>query len=275
MIDWGRQPEMNDDEVLRTLFAHRLADEPLPPAVLERVTHSVLTEVQQNLVPAALPPVSRSATLLVRLERFRSWLGSLPPNQTLLLAGAAAVAAMVLIIGVSRITPRPLTAIAEVAGGNATVLSHHTSKFHVQKDGDVLKLRQGDQVLTAEGAVRLTHFPDQVAIIEPGAYIELTRLDEAGGGHQLALTLHDGIVHSQINTPLQANDEYVIRTPGVAVSAVGTDFTVEAVSPQETIVKTMAGQVQVTMGEQVVTVGPGQEVDAVLGQTLKLQSDGD
>jgi hypothetical protein len=196
----------------------------------------------------------------------------LTPKQSLVLAGAGALAALLLFVGVSRITPRPLSITAEVRGGTATILSWHSDKFRIQSDGDLLKLRQGDQVLTEDGSVHFSHLPDQVAIVEPGTHVELTRVDEADGGRQLELTVHDGIVHSQITRPLQAQDLYVITTSGVTVTAVGTDFTVEAVSQEETLVTTISGEVSVTMGNQVVKVGPGQEVDAVTGHSLVVQA---
>jgi hypothetical protein len=205
------------------------------------------------------------------LERLRDWLGGLSPKQSLLLAGAAAAVAMLIFVGISRVTPRPLTATAAVSGGEATVLTAQNSRYRIQHDGDELKLHQGDQVLTANGSVHLAHFPDHITVIEPGAYVELTELDEADGGLQLALTVHDGLVHSTLGAPLRPNDRYTIRTPVVAVSAVGTEFSVEAVSDEETLVTTFVGTVAVTMEGQTVTVGPGEEVDAIAGHALAVR----
>jgi hypothetical protein len=205
------------------------------------------------------------------MERVRRWIGSLSPNQSLLLAGAGALGALLLFVGISRITPRPLSATAAVSGGDVTILNRHSDKFRVQVDGDLLKLREGDQVLTAAGSVQLTHLPDQVTTIEPNSHVELTRLDEAEGGRQLALTVHDGLVHTKIDRPLQAADQYLILTPGVAVSAVGTDFTVETISDEETLVTALEGTVDVRMGDQSVTVRAGQLVDAIVGHALTVQ----
>jgi hypothetical protein len=119
--------------------------------------------------------------------------------------------------------------------------------------------------------VQLTHFPDHVTVIEPGAYVELTTLDDADGGLQLALMVHDGLVHSTLGAPLRAGDRYTVHTPVVAVSAVGTDFTVEAVTEEETLVTAFTGRVAVTMGDQTVTLGPGEAVDAIAGQALAVQ----
>lgn len=272
-----------DDEALRSLFAQHLADAPLPPAVLDRVTLQVLDAVHSRLAAEPVQDAGRDplpaearrsagATFAAAFDRMRRWLRGLTPNQSLLLAGAGALAALLLFVVFSRITPRPLSVTAEVSGGDATVLSWHSDKFRVQGDGDLIKLRQGDQILTGEGSVRLSHLADQVAIIEPGAHVELSRVDEADGGRQLTLQVHDGAVHSQLNTPLQPQDLYIVSTRGVTASAVGTDFTVEAVSRDETLVTAFAGHVRVTMGGQAVTIGPGEEVDAVAGHSLAVQT---
>ena len=265
-----------DEAALTELFARHLPTQPLSPALLDRLTLRMLDEVQHTLAPNQpdrhAPPPRR--TLRQTMEGLRNWLGHLSPKQSLLLAGAGAVAAMLLFVGISRITPRPLTTTAAVSGGDVTVLSKSNSRFHIQRDGDQLKPRQGDQVLTGDGSMQLAHFPDHLTVIEPGAYVELSELDDANGGLQLALTVRDGLVHSTLGAPLRPNDRYTIRTPVVAVSAVGTEFTVEAVDEQETLVTAVAGHVSVTMDGQTVTVGPGEEVDAVAGRTLEVQPAG-
>lgn len=276
----AHQPPIGDEEaVLAALFAQRQPDEAMPPGMIDRLSLRVLDEVQHSLLAgqaSAQQPAKRSwrRALRLQLERLRSWLGHLSPKQSLLLAGAGAVAAMLLFVGLSRIAPRPLTATASVSGGDATVLSVQTSRFRIQRDGDLLKLQQGDQILTGKGRVQLAHFLDHTTVIEPGAYVELTELDDAGGGLQMALTLHDGLVHSTLAAPLRPNDRYTIHTPIVAVSAVGTDFTVEAVNNAETLVIAFEGSVAVTMDGQTVTLGPGDEVDAIAGQPLTVQPAG-
>ena len=265
------EPAATEEADLRALFA-RLPDEPLPPGSLDRLTGRVLDEVQHTLAAVEVDESDRSPLRRLRAtpHRLRAWLRRLTPTQSLLLAGAGAIAAMLIFVGISRITPRPLTVTAAVTGGDATVLTRHTSRFRIQHDGDLLKLRQGDRVLTADGSVQLSHFPAHITVIEPGADVEVTQIDDAGGV-QLALTVYDGAVRSTLDAPLQPGDQYVVYTPGVTVAAVGTDFAVETISEQETLVTTFAGRVAVTMGEQTVTVGPGEEVDAVAGQPLEVQ----
>jgi hypothetical protein len=257
---------------LRSLFAQRLVGEQLPAALLDRLTLRVLEEVRNNVLPSAHAPGPAGSVYTARFERVRTWLRSLTPKQSLLAAGAGAVVVLLLFVGISRIVPRPLTITAAVSEGDAMVLDRHSDKIRSQRDGDLVKLRQGDQILTGQGSVRLSHLPDQVAVVGPGAHVELTRLDEADGGRQLALTVHDGVLHSRLNSPLQPQDLYIVHTSGVTVSAAGTDFTVEAVSNAETLVTALAGEVKVTMGDQAVVIGPGQEVDAVVGHRLMVQA---
>lgn len=272
------QPNAADEDVsMAALFAQRLPNEPLVPAVVDRLTTLVLDEVRNQAVLQDPPlPARRSGShgahfLLSAVEQVRSWMERLTPKQSLLLAGAGALAAMLLFVGISRVTPRPLSTVAAVSGGDATVLSAHNDSFRIRQDGDLLKLRQGDRVLTGEGSVALEHFADHVTVIEPGADVELTQLDEAEGGQQLVLTVHDGLVHSTIGQPLQATDRYIIQTPGITVTAVGTDFSVETISEEETLVSVFSGTVLVTMNAETLRVGPGQEVDAVAGQPLEVQ----
>lgn len=260
-----------EEAALRSVFAQRLVDEQLPTAMLDRLALRVLDEVRNNLNSLHPEPSDAGHASTPGFERVRNWLRSLTPKQSLLLAGASAAAVLLLFVAISRIAPRPLSITAEVFAGDATVLNWNSDKFRVQGDGDLIKLRQGDQILTGEGSVRLSHLLDQVSTIEPGAHVELTRLDDADGGRQLALTVHDGILHSHLDSPLQPQDLYVVNTHGVTVSAVGTDFTVEAVSKAETLVTALSGKVKIAMGDQDVTIGPGEEVDAIMGRSLIVQ----
>jgi hypothetical protein len=275
MVWNGKMIDKFREEDLRSLFAERLPDEPLPPAMLDRLTVRVLDEVHTIIEPqVAGSPMPNGATkglFAGTIEGIRHFLRGLSPRQSLALAGAGALAASLLFIGVSRITPRPLSLTAEVSGGEVTILNWHADRIRVQGDGDVIKLRQGDRILAETGNVQINLAPDQVAVVGPGAHVELTRLDEANGGQQLALTVHDGAIESRLRAPLGEQDLYVINTAGVTVTAVGTDFTVQAVSADETLVTAMKGQVNVVMGDEAVTVGAGEEVDAFRGRSLVVQ----
>ncbi len=290
MGDGSQGPQTNaemgadpGEDALRSLFAQHLVDEPLPTAVLDRVMLRVLDEVRSGLRESPMPvtarvtaaaagPGSVRSRVAAAFERTRQLAARLDTQPVTPACGCRRPGRPAVVRRRLAITPRPLSITAEVSGGDATVLNWHSDKFRVQGDGDLIKLRQGDQILTGEGRVRLSHLPNQVSIIEPGAHVELTRIDEADGGRQLALKVHDGAVHSQLNAPLQAQDSYIVSTSGITASAVGTDFMVEAVSQNETLVTALSGHVHVTMGQQAVTLGPGEEVDAVLGRNLAVQT---
>ena len=177
---------------------------------------------------------------------------------------------MLLFVGISRLSPRPLAAVATVIGGDATVLRAHNSSFRTYHDGDVLKVQQGDHILTQSAVVTVSHFANQSAVIEPGAHVEIAELDDANGGTQVEMVVHDGAVRSDIDEHLGSNDRYVVQRTRPEVRAHGTTFTVEVVSEAETLVTAQQGEVEVQMGAQAVEVGPGEEVDAVLGLTLQV-----
>jgi len=264
MSDQSPSEYPGDDDPLCSLFVRHLQLEALPVEASERLVQRVLAEVQNVYVtPTSVPKQAPG-----HLDRFRNWLGGLRPVQSLALAGAGAVLIMLLIVGVSRITPRPLAAVTTVAGGDATVLRAHNGSFRTYHDGDVLKVQQGDHILTASAVVTVSQFADQVAVIGPSAHVEIAQLDDANGGTQVDMVVHAGQVRADIGAHLDANDRYVIHAPGITVTAHGTVFSVEAIADDETIVTAFEGEVEVQMGDQFVSVGPGEEVDAIIGGAL-------
>jgi hypothetical protein len=266
MSDQSTFEQQQDEEALRRLFAQRLPPESLPAGSSEELLQRVLAEVREVYPAPAAVPVQKAHWL----ERFRSWIGSLRPAQSLALAGAGALVIMLLFVGIARLSPRPLAAVATVIGGDATVLRAHNGSFRTYHDGDVLKVQQGDHILTQSAVVTLSQFANQSAVIESSAHVEIAQLDDANGGTQVEMVVHDGAVRSDIAEHLDDNDRYVIHAPGLEVIAHGTTFTVEVISEAETLVTAQQGEVKVQMGAQSVEVGPGEEVDAVLGQTLQV-----
>lgn len=123
--------------------------------------------------------------------------------------------------------PHPLSAPAKVAAGDVMLLRAQNNSSRLFHDGDLLKLQKGDQVITDSGMVTVTHFPAQVAVIEPGAHLELAELDEADGGVRVAMDVHDGAVRGSLDAPLDAKNRFVVRAPNVEVTAHGTEFAVE------------------------------------------------
>lgn len=205
------------------------------------------------------------------LERIRTWLGNLRPPQALAMAGVGALAAMLLFMGISRIAPRPLAAAAQVAGGDITVLRTNNNTYRIYQDGDIFKLNPGDHIVAQDGAVTLALFPNQHAVLQPGAHMEITEIDDANGGTQVAMLVHAGQVQSIIDETLDSNDRFVVLAPNLSMEAHGTDFAVEVVSDRLTRISTFEGAVQVQMDGQAVTVNAGEVLDAVQGLDLIVQ----
>ncbi|MBK8051630.1 MAG: FecR domain-containing protein [Anaerolineales bacterium] len=270
MVDNKRASDDADDAI-HTLFRRALHDEPLPAAVHDRVVLQVLADVQHvyGEPPRRAPVGDTSGDNF--LERLRSWLGQLRPRQALAVSGVAALAVLLIIGGISRLVPRPLAALAVVRGGEATIMRAHNNSFRAYGDGDVFKLEEGDQVITQSGTVTLTHFPKQVAVVEPGSHVELVRLDDGDGNTHVELHVSDGVVRSSIDEQLDARDEYIVTAPNLTASAHGTEFTVEAITDDEARVTTHDGEVQVEMLGQQIDVDAGEEVDAVAGKALVVE----
>ena len=256
-----------DDELIQELFDKQLHTEPLPAEFSERLVLQVLAEVEVVYAPTTRldQPVQPSVG---RLERLRNWLGNLRPMQALGVAGAGALVVMLLFIGLSRIVPRPISAVATVTGGDITVLRQFNESFRVYHEGDVFKLQQGDQVIAQNGSAAITAFPSQVAVVEPGGHVEIALLDDMNGGTQVEYFVYSGELRSTIDEQLDAVDNYVVNSPLLSTSVSGTDFSVETVSNTETRVATYEGAVSVEMDGQVVTVSAGQQLDAKEGQPL-------
>ena len=258
------------EEELSRLFAARLPRAALAKAPVERLLEEVQAEVR-NVYAASSLPVPSAASASSRpslLHRFRGWASGLRPVQSLALAGSLAMAILLLLVGVSRLMPRPLSAVGQVGAGEVTVLRHQNSSYRVFQDGDLLKVQKGDQIITDSGVVTLTHFPDQVAVVAPGSHVELKELDETGGGTQVALYVHDGSLHSAIDTPLGPNDRFEVYAPNAVVSAHGTEFTVETIDNEEALVTTVEGEVEVQADGQVVAVAAGETLEIAEGEPL-------
>lgn len=255
---------LRDEERLRGLFAAQLPAI-APPAV---TTDRLLREVQAEVRRVYPPKTTAGQVAPGWLERFRGWVRTLRPVHSLALAGATALAILLLLAGVSRLMPRPLSAVAEVSLGDVMILRASNGSFRVFHEGEILRLQQGDQVITDSGKVTVTHFPGQVAVVAPGTHMELVQLDEAAGGTQVEMYVHDGTVRSAVDAPLDDNDRFVVSAPNVAVSAHGTEFTVETVSDEETVVTTVEGEVEVAADGQVVEVAAGEALAIAEGEPL-------
>jgi hypothetical protein len=209
------------------------------------------------------------------MERLRHWWRSLSPVQSLAMSGAVAALALLLLIGLTRLTPQTKAAIAAVYEGAALVLRDENNSFRTFHDGDTLKVNEGDHIITAQSSVMLMPFTAQQAMLGAGTHVEIVDLeDDAAGNTQIEYLIHRGSLHNIIDEKLDGSDRYVVHSPLLSVSATGTNFTVDARSDAETRVTVLSGTVTVQMGDQVVTVAAGQFLDATAGAPLQVQTSG-
>ncbi len=179
---------------------------------------------------------------------------------------------LLVFIGLSRVVPRPLSAVAFTAGGDVTILREQNETFRVFRDGALFRLYEGDIVVTQSGVMTVTAFSDQTAVISPGAYAQLIRLDDANGGTQVAWHLRQGQLQSIIDEHLTESDSYIVSAPALTASVDGTNFIVEVFSENRTRVTTVEGEVTVAVGDQAVQVQAGQQADAIGDQALVVRT---
>jgi hypothetical protein len=202
------------------------------------------------------------------IARLRTWLGNLAPGQSLALAGAGALAVLLLYFGISRITPRPLLATATVTGGEVTVLQQRTNTYRTYYDGDLFKLAEGDQVLTAGGTTTVQLFPAQTVVIEPDSQVVIAQLGAMLDVTQVELLVTRGRVNNLIDEELDNSDRYVVTSSVIEASVTGTEFSFETLSATEVIVQTKSGAVAVTQADQTVVVSEGEQVATLEGAPL-------
>lgn len=238
----------------------------------DRLARLVLNEVRTvfagatvDIASAPLIPTLPQPTLV---ERLRRWLSNLQPGQSLALAGAGALAVILLFFGLSRITPRPMLATATVTGGEVTVLQQRTNTYRTYFDGDLFNLGEGDQVITAGGTATVQLFPRQTAIIDPDSHVIVAQLAAEVATTQVELLVTRGRVNNLIDEELTGDDRYLVTSSVVEAAVTGTEFSFETVSPAEVVVQTKRGAVQVTQAEQSVVVAEGEQVATLAGAPL-------
>ena len=262
---------LESEQEMSALFARFLPPEPIPPDLVDRTQRIVLSEVRRTIHPAVGKPQLPAASWP---ERLRRWWRSLTPAQSLAMSGVLAALVLVLLVGLTQVTPQTMNATAVVARGTALVLRNENSSFRTFYDGDILKVNEGDHIITAQSSVALTPFEQQNAVLEPGTHLEIVDLEDDFGGTQVEYLVHLGTLHNAIDDELDAGDRYVVRSPLLTVSATGTDFTVETVSDASTRVTVAAGTVIVQMGDQTVEVSAGQFLNATTDAPLQVETIG-
>ncbi|MFN3334497.1 MAG: hypothetical protein ACK47M_18495, partial [Caldilinea sp.] len=271
----GLMDDFNDEDI-RAAFNTYLATPQPSPGFEERLNRLILDEVQRVYAPAAAMPMpaapaQRAAHPADFVERIRVWLRNLSPRQTLVLAGAGAIVALLAVFFVSQLVPQPLTAPATVAGGDVTILHRQNSIYRTYQDGDTFRVGNGDQILTADGTIFIQLFPLQTAEVAPHSHVVINQLDAVLDSTQVELLVKRGRVNNIIDEVLTAGDRYVVTSSLVHASAVGTEFSFEALSPSEVIVITRKGAVEVSRENEVVIVEAGQQVTTFAGAPLIVQ----
>jgi hypothetical protein len=238
---------------MNTLFARYLPSEPLPPDLIERTQRIVLSEVRRTIRPAVSAQPAASWN-----ERLRRWWRSLTPAQSLAMSGAVAIVALVCVVSLTQFAPQNTAATVIVHEGAALVLRDENNSFRTFFAGDMLKVDQGDHIITAQSSAFLQPFADQRAVLDAGTHVEIMALEDGFGATQVEYLIHRGSLHNVIDDKLEAGDRYVVHSPLLSVSAQGTDFTVRTLEGTDTLVTVTSGVVTVQMGEQVVNVAAGQ-----------------
>ena len=265
MSEIRRLMDDQDDADIQGIFNAYFDTEQPSPGFDERLMRLVLQEVQAvyGTAPAAPVVAPRPAPRFGAIERLRRWLKALSPGQSLALAGAAAVALFLLVLVLSQLAPRPLTAPAVARGGEVTVLHRQDNTYRTYQDGELFRVGKGDQILTTGGAATVYLFPSQTAEIARDAHVIIDELNAVMDATQVELLVLRGRVDNVIDETLTEGDRYVVTSSVITAAAVGTEFSFEAISPTEVIVITRRGAVEVRREEQTVIVEAGQQVVAL------------
>jgi len=257
----------DSEQNMIALFARYLPPDPLPPDLVERTQRIVLSEVRRTIRPAvnAQPAVSWN-------ERLRRWWRSLTPAQSLAMSGAVAAVALVCVVSLTQLAPQNTAATVIVHEGAALVLRDENNSYRSFFAGDMLKVDQGDHIITAQSSAFLQPFADQRAVLEAGTHVEIMALEDDFGATQVEYLIHRGSLHSVIDDKLEDDDRYVVHSPLLSVSALGTDFTVRTLEGTDTLVTVTSGVVTVQMGDEVVEVAAGQYLYGRAGVPLQVKT---
>ncbi len=258
---------LDSERQMSALFARYLPADPLPPDLVERTQRIVLSEVRRTLRPAlsAQPEASWN-------ERLRRWWRSLTPAQSLAMSGAVAAVALVCVVSLTQFAPQNTAATVIVHEGAALVLRDENNSYRSFFAGDMLKVDQGDHIITAQSSALLQPFEDQRAVMDAGTHVEIMALEDDFGATQVEYLIHRGSLHNVIDDKLEAGDRYVVHSPLLTVSALGTDFTVRTLEGTDTLVMVTSGVVTVQMGDEVVEVAAGQFLHGRAGFPLEVET---
>lgn len=166
-----------------------------------------------------------------------------------------------------------------VTSGNATV-EQHTTLFMVIPQtsqitvaaGEAVTVHQGDAIALAANAIaQLNLYDGSTVELFDASLVEVSELVTNDDTFRVQLDLLAGRALNRVTKLLNMQDSYKINTPSSTAAVRGTLFTAEVLSETTSYYAVAEGLVEVQMGDQRVNVAPGEEVTAVVGQSLIVQ----
>lgn len=138
--------------------------------------------------------------------------------------------------------------------------------------GQMLAVRAGDKInLGQNDAAQLRLYDGSVVDLFDGTSLEITELLTNEKTYRVRLTLLAGRTLSSVSRALGAGDAFEIRTPSSTASVRGTVFRVNVITAEWTYVACDEGVVRVVMGDLMVELRAGEEVNAIVGRPLFVQ----
>ncbi len=176
-----------------------------------------------------------------------------------------------------RSSAQPDTANLSVLAGQATVTRADAGTELALAAGHSASLQRGDAVQTsAEGSAKLTLSGGETLELQGATRVSVLELYREPVTRALVavFALHEGKTVSRVRHGMFQGMRYEIEMNTATVKARGTAFRCDALANDHAYVLVYDGTVDVSMGQQAVTLQPGQALDIWLGQTLTPQDTG-
>ena len=205
-----------DEQNMQALFAENLPEETLPADLSDRLLNTILLEVEQ--VYAEPIPLH---------QRGWGWLAGLFQNRWIVpLSTAAAAAAVLAFVVITRFTMLEPSVLMLAQGGNVEVLRENGRQISVGHGQDLL-LFEGDTLVTQTGRAFMQWQDDQEISAGPNTRVAFNELDTRNDGTQFEAAMDRGKIFVDINSELLLKrDRFQVQTPNGVYSAVGTEFLV-------------------------------------------------
>ena len=170
-----------------------------------------------------------------------------------------------------RNSAQPDTANLSVLSGQATVARGDAATELPLAAGRSASLQRGDTVqTTADGSAKLTLSGGETIELQGATRLSVLELHREPVTRALVVVfaLHEGKTLSRVRHGIFQGMRYEIEMNTATVKASGTAFRCDALANDHAYVLVYDGAVDVSMGQQAVTLQPGQALDIWLGQTL-------